>query len=449
VKLLFLTNGYPPEQTAGTENYTAGLATALAAAGHQVTVVCGGRWDKGPAAFNGLRRETLAGVSVIRLDLNWTCGPDPNRSLFDNPLTQAQLEQILRDVQPEVVHFTSGYTLSASIIRAVKAQRLPLVLTLTDFWFFCPQVTLLRSDGALCDGQTTPWECLRCRLGEANAYRLPARILPEPLVAAMLTLASQTPAVSRRPGLRGMALDMTARKQTLPGLLNQADAVIAPSHFLAEVAKVCGLTQTPRVLPYGHDLDWVRRLPPRTGSATLRVGYVGRMTPVKGVHVLLQALAQLAPNLRLEAHLFGDLDQEPAYGAQLRALAANLPHVAFHGRFGRAQLAEVYGQLDVLVVPSLWYENNPLVIQEAFAAGVPVVASRLGGMAEFVTDNVDGLLFEPADPYSLAGALRRMAEQPELLSRLRQHQPAVRTIAEEVHALSEIYTRLAREPLSV
>ena len=443
MKILFVCNGYPPEQTAGTENYTAGIAVALAAAGHQVWVVCGGQWERGPAPFNGLRRDVVAGVTIIRLDLNWTRGPNPNGYLFDNPLTEAQVSLILDQVRPDVVHVTSCYTLSASVLRAIKAHGRPLVVTLTDFWFFCPQVTLLRSDGHLCDGQTTAWDCLRCLLGNARAYQLPARFLPEPLVAAALTLASRTPPISRQPGLRGMALDMAARKQTLPALLNQADIVIAPSRFLAEMATACGLARPVRVMAYGHDLAWVSQLPRPAASRALRIGYVGRLTPVKGVHVLLQALDQLPPGGRFEAHLFGDLEQEPAYTARLRALAASRPEIQFHGRFGRDQLAQVYGQLDVLVVPSIWYENNPLVIQEAFAAGLPVVASQLGGMAEFVTQGVNGLLFAAGDPAALAAALRDLLAQPELMPHLRAGIPAVHTADEEMAALSAIYANLA------
>ena len=443
MKILFVCNGYPPEQTAGTENYTAGIAAALAAAGHQVTVVCGGDWARGPAPFNGLRIDTVAAVTVMRLDLNWTRGPNPNGYLFDNPLTEAQVNHILEQVQPDVVHITNCYTLSASVIRAIKAHGCPLAVTLTDFWFFCPQVTLLRSDGQLCDGQTSAWECLRCLLGNARAYQLPARFLPEPAVAAALTWASRTPPVSRRPGLRGMALDMATRKRTLPSLLNQADSVIAPSQMLADIAAACGLARPARVMAYGHNLEWVSQLPPPTASRALRIGYVGRLTPVKGVHVLLQALRQLPPDSAFQAHLFGDLEQEPAYAAELRALAAGRREIQFHGRFGRDQLAQVYGQLDVLVVPSLWYENNPLVIQEAFAASRPVVASRLGGMAEFVTHGVNGLLFEAGDPAALAAALADLLAQPELLAHLRGGIPAVRTTGQELEALSGLYAGLA------
>jgi len=447
---MYLSNGYPPEQTAGVESYTAGLATALAQAGHQVSVVCAGDWDQGAAPLNGTRQFEAAGVRLIRLDLNWTRGPDPNGYLFDNPSTERALSQWLQQLQPDVVHLTSCYTLSASVIRAVKAYGCPLIVTLTDFWFFCPRLTLLRWDERLCNGQTTAWECLRCMLGEAKAYRWPARLLPEPIVAAGLALASRTPALSRRPGLRGMALDMARRKQTLPALLEQADVIIAPSRFMADMSAACGLRHPTQVAGYGHNLDWVAGLPRRAPASRLSIGFVGRLTPVKGARVLLQALASLGTAPPIEVHLYGDLEQEPAYVQGLRQLAAELPSVQFHGRFGRGQLAQVYGSLDVLVVPSLWYENNPLVIQEAFAAGLPVVASRLGGLEEFVMHGVNGLLFEPGNPPALAATLNSLLQHPEQLERLRSGIPAVPTVQQEVARLAGLYAQQTtnRAPLS-
>jgi glycosyltransferase involved in cell wall biosynthesis len=190
----------------------------------------------------------------------------------------------------------------------------------------------------------------------------------------------------------------------------------------------------------------VAQLPSRQPAELVRLGYVGRLTPVKGAHVLMQALATLVPDAPLEVHIYGDLEQEPNYAAELRRLAAGLPYVQFHGRFGRHELATVFGGLDALVVPSLWYENNPLVIQEAFAAGVPVIASRLGGMAEFVRDGVDGRLFEAGQSAGLAAVLSEMIAQPAQLEALRAHVPSVRTMADEMATLSEIYSRVTRAP---
>ncbi len=444
MNLVFLSNGFPPRHTAGTENYTAGIAGALTQAGHRVSVICVGDWDRGPRPVNGVTYDTYQGVAVARLDANWTAGPDPNRYLYDNPVMAAQVAALLDEMRPDLVHITSCATLSASVIHVVKQRGLPLVITLTDFWFICPRISLLHADGHVCNGQTSAWECLACLLWEAKAYRLPARVLPAPALRPLLQGVSRQPWLSRQPGLRGMALDMADRKARLLPLLAQADRLISPSRFLAAMHTACGVTQPIHVLEHGHDLGWADQVGPRPANRPrLVIGYVGQIGEIKGVHILLAAIARLHPQREaVEVQIWGDPDKSPAYSARLRGQAASLPHVQFCGRFGREQLAAVYGGFDVLVVPSLWVENNPLVIQEAFAAHVPVLASNQGGMAEFVTHEQNGLLFTPGDADSLAAALRRLLLEPDLLPRLRGQVPPVKPVQDELAELLHIYGEL-------
>lgn len=442
MKLLYLTNGYPPRHTAGTESYTAALARAQAQAGHTVRVVCAGDWDTGPQAYNGRARQGHAGVQVDRLNLNWTAGHDPNGALFDNPATEAAVAETLTEFQPDLVHLTSAYTLSVGVLRPVLRRGVPLVVTLTDFWFLCPQVTLRRSDGQLCDGHATADECLRCLLGPSRLYQRAQRLLPAAALTPVFRWASRHPAVSRRRGLRGYALDMARRQATLLPLLEQAAAIIAPSHTLADLYHANGLQRPTRVIAYGHDVSWAAQVQPRPADGRVVFGYAGRLTEVKGVHVLVESAARLDPQLPVEIHLYGDPAAEPDYLARLRALAGADPRIQFRGPFGRDALADVYSQIDALVVPSLWYENNPLVIQEAYAAGRPVIASHLGGMAEFVRPGASGLLFEAGNAAALAEALTTLARDPILLARLRAGVPPVRTIAQELAEIGAVYTEV-------
>ncbi|MCK7581191.1 MAG: glycosyltransferase [Chromatiales bacterium] len=136
----------------------------------------------------------------------------------------------------------------------------------------------------------------------------------------------------------------------------------------------------------------------------VRIGFVGTLVWHKGLHVLLEAAREL-PAGAYEIEVWGALDTFPDYTASLRAMARGLP-VRFCGAFHNGQGADVYSRFDLLVVPSLWPENSPLVIHEAFMAGVPVVAARIGGIPELVTDGVNGVLYDPASPAALADALR-------------------------------------------
>jgi glycosyltransferase involved in cell wall biosynthesis len=144
--------------------------------------------------------------------------------------------------------------------------------------------------------------------------------------------------------------------------------------------------------------------------------------------VLLDAVRLLGG--AVEVHVHGDTTVFPEYVASLRRAAEGLA-VTFHNGFDRARVAEIYRSLDVLVVPSLWPENSPLVIHEAFMQGVPVIGARSGGIADLVRDDVDGLLVDPYSPESLRDALQRFLGDPALRARLSAAAPPVKSIEDD------------------
>jgi glycosyltransferase involved in cell wall biosynthesis len=167
-------------------------------------------------------------------------------------------------------------------------------------------------------------------------------------------------------------------------------------------------------------------------AGPLRIGYVGTLVWHKGVHVLLDAVRGL-PSGRYEVKIFGNRDVFPQYVADLRARAQGLP-VRFMGVFDRERVADVYAQIDVLVVPSLWLENSPLVIHEAFMAGIPVVGARTGGIADLVEQGRTGLLYDSTSPVQLRSALRSLIENPEQMAALGGHvrsAPRVKAMADD------------------
>jgi glycosyltransferase involved in cell wall biosynthesis len=204
---------------------------------------------------------------------------------------------------------------------------------------------------------------------------------------------------------------------------------VCPSHSIAKEYEHLGVPATRlRVSDYGFARPSSERRLPRAGGP-LRAAFIG--TPIwhKGVHVILEALRQLQPD-SLELTIFGDLDVAPDYVADLRRRADGLP-VRFAGAFDDAQRPDVMSGIDVLVVPSLWLENSPLVIHEAFMAGIPVVASRIGGIVDLITDGLNGLLTQPGSATELAAALRRCATDGDLLKQLSMHAAAVKTLEQD------------------
>ena len=195
---------------------------------------------------------------------------------------------------------------------------------------------------------------------------------------------------------------------------------LAPSNTLRE-----------RFLEFGIPPDRIAHAPQgidQTGFAALqrtpaddvRFAFMGSLLVSKAPHLLLEAFGGL-PRGRATLEIFGSFASyhgDDRYRSQVEPLLTQ-PDVHVHGPIPHDAVPAALASVDVLVVPSVWLENAPFVIREAFAAGVPVVASNIGGMAEMVADGRTGLLFQVGDAADLRRTMRRVIEEAGLLDRLR------------------------------
>jgi glycosyltransferase involved in cell wall biosynthesis len=221
------------------------------------------------------------------------------------------------------------------------------------------------------------------------------------------------------------------------------DCVTAPSTFLGSVLDKSGLFTSPvRIIHSGHNLAWLSNMPEKRPSKVVRLGFIGQLIPVKGVDLLIRAF--LAANVEGKAELliYGDTASYPQYAASLEVTAQGSDNIHFMDAFPPNKLGEVLAEIDVLVVPSQWHENSPRVIQEAFAGKIPVIASSVGGIAEFIQHGVNGLLFQFDQEDQLRDQIRRVVNEPALVSELRRGIGKVRTISEEVEEFIGIYLGL-------
>jgi len=443
MKIVLVTIFYPPARIGGTEIYTHALAKALRKAGHHVQVVCAENWGQGESYWNGYSDTDYESVPVRRLAFNWEKAPDVNRYLYDNPFLANQLETYFAEWQPDLVHITSCQTLSASAIAAAKRAGLAVVVTLTDFWFICPRVTLVRGDGRLCDGQVEAYECLKCLLLGTKLYSGSKTVLGPELSQKFLTGLSHRWWLSRWRGLRGMAFNMENRRTTVRDALKQADCCIAPSHAVKRAFEQNAFTTPIQVIPHGNDLEWLATYHGKTPSPKVRIGYIGQILPIKGVDVILRAFNTLPKDAPVELYIHGPLDKNSWYSKELYELAAGQTRIHFEGPFKRAELGRILSNLDVLVIGSTWNEPYGLVIQEAFATQTPVIASNVGAIPESVQDEMNGLLYQAGDDLDLARQLRRVIEDNNLLRRLRAGISPVKTMESEVSDLTRIYEALA------
>ncbi|MEZ6019288.1 MAG: glycosyltransferase [Planctomycetota bacterium] len=171
------------------------------------------------------------------------------------------------------------------------------------------------------------------------------------------------------------------------------------------------------------------------GSRPVQITFLGTLIPIKGPHLLLEAWRRLPAELRTRGELTiaGPTNHAPPYVEGLRAAAEELM-VELRGRQNRNQVAELLGKTDLLVMPSQWFENRPLILHEALALGVPCLVSDLGGMAELVRPGIDGWHFPMGDARALANRLAEVLREPEQLARLRPKSPELlgwRAVAEQ------------------
>jgi glycosyltransferase involved in cell wall biosynthesis len=237
------------------------------------------------------------------------------------------------------------------------------------------------------------------------------------------------------------------RERFIREALDLVDLFVAPSATLRERYVEWGIPRERILLE-----DYGRVPAPTAGTARPAphdtLGIFGQVNPYKGVDVLLRALQALGPDAP-PARLHGaNLDlQEHRFRNEIAALLAANPSVTDIGPYPPERAAEMMAAVDWVVVPSIWWENSPLVIQEAFAAGRPVICSDIGGMAEKVADGVNGLHFRVGDPESLAATIRRAVETPGLWDHLRKGIPPAHPIAAHAAVLTKTYESLLQPEL--
>ena len=169
----------------------------------------------------------------------------------------------------------------------------------------------------------------------------------------------------------------------------------------------------------------------------MRFAYLGSLAWQKGVHVLVEAFIGI-PAADATLRIYGSPDVFPDYAARLHQIA-DPANTSFEGLVPNEEVGRVLAEADVVIVPSLWYENSPVVIQEAFTAGVPVIASQIGALTEKVQHGVDGLLCTPGDVGALRETLRSFIERPGQIEGFRTRIPRPITLQQHSEEMERIY----------
>lgn len=300
------------------------------------------------------------------------------------------LPELLARLRPEVVHLHHYVNLGIELIKVVRdhCPGARIVLTLHEYLAICNQNgQMLKSSGELCH-RASPAECHLC---------LPGRS-PQ---------------------------DYYLRERYIKSFFRLVDRFIAPSEFLKRRYVDWGL-EADRIEVIENGLpDAADSAAPdsaRSAAQPCHLAYFGQITPYKGVDLLLEAYALLPETVRARCRLavYGGGHERfgSAFAARIEEAFAATPGLIRRKAYAPDELADLMAQTDWVIVPSIWWENSPLVIQEAFRHHRPVICAGIGGMAEKVRDGVDGLHFRAGSATDLARVLARAVDEPGLHERL-------------------------------
>jgi glycosyltransferase involved in cell wall biosynthesis len=432
---------FPPDHIGGVERYVERLAGDLCRQGDEPVIICVEHVDSTAAGVTSVR-DDRNGYPIHRLHINPRLFDSPLSAAYDVPAVETVVGEILDSTTPDVVHLHSGYLFGAAALRAAERRNIPTVVTLHDFWFICPLINMVHPSGEPCTGPDNAAKCAWCVATMKRRYRLADRLTGR-------RLGRLVNAIGRNRYLRRLTTRVSrvrslgARHLALTEALSGSHVILSPARFVRDRIIEAGVPSA-RVFVSRIGIsarDVARADRPRDGA--LRIGYLGQLAPHKGVHVLIDSLGFL-PGASLVLKIFGDPTPHPAYVRRLRNAARTDSRIDFKGPYRYDTVYDILSALDLVVMPSICHETGPLVIREAQAAHVPVIASRLGGPLEIVSEQRDGLLFEPGDARDLADRIRTLIQDPARLEELTPDGSSVRTTADEMRELNEWYRRLSR-----
>lgn len=431
MRILLVSNGFPPFSTHGTEMYTYNLARALKEAGETVHVFF--PLDRELAAYETMT-GSYDGIPYTAMQRQ-TVPPSDLRYYYNNPAVNPVFILTLNRFKPDIVHFTYVLMgLSASLITWTKKMGIPAVVTLTDVHFPCMRGQMLDTDNALCTGPEGGTRCSRVCFASSGFALDDASVLPEETVVTDVWSP-------RYEGINPLVL----RDRYLRTVLRGADRVIAPTAWVRAVLLRWGIP--PDLIlqaEYGID-DRVLLRHEHRPADHVRIGYIGQLLPHKGPQTLFEAFSY-CEDPTAELKVYGDYEYGPARSF-LRGMVRYTtdPRMRFLGTFPHDQIGVVLSQIDVLVIPSIWHENSPLVLRNAVATRTPVIVSDTEGMRPYVHHMGNGLLYEVGSVDDLYLKLQLVLDNPELLDDFRRYDVTTTKIAEDAALLVQLYTALLRD----
>jgi glycosyltransferase involved in cell wall biosynthesis len=445
-RILITTAQFFPYSYGGGQVYTLGLAKELQRRGYEILVVTPVPWDGHPEPYL-IRLEEFEGIPFKGISFHPSALTEGEKTVGLSPLHLSALQQIFSDHAPDVIHANGMFS---PVVAIGQQKNVPLIVTVHHSGIVCPEGALQRPDGSLCSLKARAEVCVPCCSLHRSNHWFSGGLLGK---LPHWIYSSLGPPID---GMRNPAYPL--RVLRYPWLIeheinhydilwNGAQKIIAPSNAIKRLLLRNGVSEEKlEVIPHG-----IRQVPKtpieRITERPIRLGFIGQIGYLKGLHILLQAMEQIPQRDRLELHIYGkpQSEQDKRYYNDLLVRYRDKLNITDNGFVWGEQLLAAYRTIDILVNPSLAYEAFGLVVAESLAAGRPVIVSDAGALPEWVRDNVDGFVVRRNDVSSLARILESIIEKPEVIVEMSHRIPPIPTIEDYVDRLEPLYESLRKK----
>jgi len=401
LRILFVVHQFFPQWYTGTERFVLNLCKQLQRMGHFVEVLTYGYGDESGFSFQEnacIKKYSFQNVPVIAVKhLNPPDSQTMSFTIFDETL-EPLFNTIVSKNKYDIVHIAHPFRCGTAI-QSSRNNKIPILLTLTDFWMVCPKAIGITQKGELCLTSDNGKKCVICCYSEEHSDLIFKRF------------------------------------ETAGTILNEVDLCTTSTSFLKSVIQNNYPSSKVKVIRFGKDYTNIQgNHKMYFKDSIITIGFLSTLQPHKGAHILIEAFNKLNPhNIKLK--IYGHYFDHAEYFKNLKDLA-NGKQIEFCNAYKYEDFQKIF------IVPSIWWENSPLVIQEGFMAGLPIICSDIGGMAEKVTNNINGLHFKTGNTQDLVNKILQIHKSPALLKKLTKGIPKVKSIEENRKELEEIYGKL-------
>ena len=412
MRILFAVHQFFPLCYTGTERLVLNLCKQMQKMGHRVKVLTYAISEtEGFVEKCGvlMKEYDYQGVPVISIRHKKI--PDlVNFSIFDDDLT-AIMDDIISREPYDVIHVCHSMRIG-EVIRSARKKSIPVVLTLTDFWLMCPKGIATKQNGSLCEGSNDGLKCMtECYPGDSWKTKIIERF------------------------------------QQTKEIFSYASSVVSATRFLKMMFENQGYLDDIAIIRFGKDFRYIRKKEKKyLPDSKITIGYLSSLNPHKGAHILLKAFMQVNPeNIRIQ--IYGDPSASPHYFEILQNISKGHPHIEFCGGYHYEEMPEIFEEIDMIAVPSVWWENSPLVLLRAMAHNVPAIVSDLGGLTEIVTNGHDSFTFKVDDSgletgtsTDLSEIIKKIDRNPQILNELKANITSPPRIEEEAFEYECLYS---------